>query len=196
MPSCLPSTLAPIFPPLSPHGAQPRPLPYIPSPCLAAVVRSGCHTTRRLAFRRSSGTHAAFRAAFCKIFFRAREAFRLFRAVLPSSFVPALWLTRRRVCTPLHAKETGLFAKLRAVSILLRINILYTQKKFRFLQKKTCKKLAYIKNTYYLCKRKITTTLLTRSLNLLYIYIGKIKSPQLAATGFGRREGKTLHCLL
>ena len=68
-------------------------------------------------------------------------------------------------------------------------------KKVSLFTKKTCKKLAYIKNTYYLCKRKITTTLLTRSLNLLYIYIGKIKSPQLAATGCGRREGKTLHLL-
>ena len=90
LPACLPLLLLSPPPPISPHGAQPRPLPYVPSPYLAAVVRSGCHTTRRLAFRRSSGTHAALRAAFCKIFFQAREAFRLFRAVLPSSFVPAL----------------------------------------------------------------------------------------------------------
>lgn len=130
-------------PPYIPHGAQPRPLPYIPSPCLAAVVRPGCSAVHHspLAFRRSSGTPAALRAAICKIFFQAREAFRLFCAVLPSFSVPALWLTRRRICTPLHAKETGLFAKLRVVSILLRINILHTQKKFHFLRKKLAKSL-------------------------------------------------------
>ena len=93
------------------------------------------------AFRGSPGTPAAHRAAICKFFFRAREVFRLFRAVLPSSSVPALWLTRRRICTPLHTKKTGLFAKLCAVSILLRISILYTQKKFRFLQKNLQKSL-------------------------------------------------------
>ena len=171
MSSCLPSTLAPIFPPYIPPRCAASPPSLYPFPVPRRRCTSWMLHHLAAAFRRSSGTHAAFRAAFCKIFFQAREAFRLFRAVLPSSFVPALWLTRRRICTPLHAKETGLFAKLRAVSILLRINILYTQKKFRFLRKKTCKKLAYIKNTYYLCTRKITTTLLTRSLNLLYIYI-------------------------
>nr|DAT35660.1 MAG TPA: hypothetical protein [Caudoviricetes sp.] len=31
--------------------------------------------------------------------------------------------------------------------------------------------------------------MLTRSLSLLYIYIGKIKSPLPVATGSGRREG-------
>ena len=52
------------------------------------------------------------------------------------------------------------------------VSTFYTlKKKFRFLQKKLAKKLAYIKNTYYLCTRKITTTLLTHSLNLLYILV-------------------------
>ena len=139
MSSCLPLLFLPSFsPPISPHGAQPRP-PYIPSP----VPRRRCAfwmLPPYRCFRRSPGTPPPIRAAFCKIFFQAREAFRLFRAVLPPSFVSALCLTRRRICTPLHANKTGLFAKLRAVSILLRINILHIQKKFRFLRKKTCKK--------------------------------------------------------
>lgn len=147
-------------------------------------------------FRRSPGTPPPIRAAFCKIFFQAREAFRLFRAVLPPSFVSALCLTRRRICTPLHANKTGLFAKLRAVSIPLRINILHIQKKFRFLRKKLAKKLAGFKKSHYLCTRKIDIKHLTRSLSLLYIYIGKIKSPQPVAASCGRREGQTLHCLL
>nr|DAQ52388.1 MAG TPA: hypothetical protein [Caudoviricetes sp.] len=32
-------------------------------------------------------------------------------------------------------------------------------------------------------------------MRLLYIYIGKIKSPQPVAASCGRREGKTLHLL-
>ncbi len=89
VPSCL------LFPP-----------PYIPPRCAASppslypfpraslfrrgVLRSGCCHSSPLAFRRSSGTPAALCAAVCKIFFQACEVFRLFRAVLPSSFVPAL----------------------------------------------------------------------------------------------------------
>ena len=37
------------------------------------------------------------------------------------------------------------------------VSTFYTLKKSFAFTKKTCKKLAYIKNTYYLCTRKITT---------------------------------------
>ena len=130
----------PISPPPTVRSLSPFPL-SLPraSPPLCALDAAPC-TSSPLAFRRSSGTPPPFRAAFCKIFFQAREAFRLFCAVLPSFSVSALWLTRRRICTPLHAKKIGLFAKLCAVSILLRFNVLHTQKKFRFLRKKNLQK--------------------------------------------------------
>nr|DAT35661.1 MAG TPA: hypothetical protein [Caudoviricetes sp.] len=74
----------------------------------------------------------------------------------------------------LHAvtrKENGLFAKLRAVSILLRINVLHTQKKVSLFTKKLAKKLARFKNTYYLCKRKITTNVAYSFFELIvYLY--------------------------
>lgn len=57
----------------------------------------------------------------------------------------------------------------------------HSKKKFRFLQKKLAKKLARFKNTYYLCKRKITTNVAYSFFELIvYLYIGKIKK---SATG-------------
>ena len=149
VPSSLPLLLLPFSSsPYIPHGAQPRPLPYIPSP----TPRRRCAPWMLHRSPLLSVDHQArpppFRAAVCKILFQAREVFRLFCAVLPPYSAPALWLTRRRVCTSSHAKKTGLFTKLCAVSILLRINILHTQKKVSLFTKKTCKKLARFKYYY------------------------------------------------
>lgn len=60
--------------------------------------------------------------------------------------------------------------------ILLRINILHTQKKVSLFTKKLAKKLASFKNTYYLCTRKITTNVAYSFFELIvYLYIGKIE---------------------
>lgn len=49
-------------------------------------------------------------------------------------------------------------------------------KKIHFLQKKLAKKLAHIKNTYYLCTRKITTNVAYSFFELIvYLYNGKIE---------------------
>ena len=54
-------------------------------------------------------------------------------------------------------------------------------KKVSLFTKKTCKKLAYIKNTYYLCKRKMEDKTSYSFFELIvYLYIGKIKK---SATG-------------
>lgn len=89
VPSCLLSP--PLYPPTVRSLA---PLPFIPSPVPRSFVVVCCALDAATLRRSLSVDHKArpppFRAAICKIFFQACEAFRLFRAVLPSYFVPAL----------------------------------------------------------------------------------------------------------
>lgn len=76
-----------------------------------------------------------------------------------------------------HTRRKQAYLRNVAPYLITSVTTFYThKKKFAFIQKKVCEKLARFKNSYYLCKRKITTKYLTRSLDLLYIYIcGKIE---------------------
>ena len=184
MSSCLPLLFLPSF----------FPLISLP-PCLAAVVRYGCCPLAAI-----SVDHQARRrpSVLPSVKFSSRRARR------SGYFVP---FCRLLSCPPyvLHAAVSArrytqikqAYSRSCAPYLSPSVSTFYTFKKsFAFYEKNLQKKLAGFKKSHYLCTRKIDIKHLTRSLSLLYIYIGKIKSPQPVAASCGRREGQTLHCLL
>ena len=196
MPACLPLLLLSPSPYIPPHGAQPRPLPLPLPPCLAAVVRPGCCTTLRRRFP-SIIRHARRPSVLPSANFSFRRARR------SGYFVP---FCRPITCLPysLHADGSArrytqrkqAYSQSCAPYLPASVSIFYTLKKsFAFYKKNLQKSLhiSKILTTFAHVRWKIKH--LTRSLRLLYIYIGKIKSPQPVAASCGRREGKTLHLL-
>ena len=141
VPACLPLLLLP--PPISPpHGAQPRPLPFTPSPCLVAVVRPGCCTASQMLSVDHKTRPPPIVLLSAKFSFRRARRYGYFvpfcRPIpcLPYSLHAAVSASR-------HTQRKQAYSRSCAPCLSSSVSIFYTLKKsFAFYEKKTCKKLA------------------------------------------------------
>lgn len=150
-----------------------------------AVVRSGCSAVHHSPPRFPPTIRHALRLLHC-----LRQNFLPGARGVPAISRPPYSL-HATASARRHTQRKQAYLQSCAPYLLPSISIFYTLKKISLFLKKTCKKLARLKKTYYLCTRKIKTKYLTNSsLRSLYIYVyGKIKSPQPVAASCGRREG-------
>ena len=170
MPSCLPSTLAPI-PPISPHGAQPRPFPLsLPraSPPLYALDATPLAASLSVDHQARPPPSVLPSVKFSSG--RARRSGYFVPFCRPITCLP--YVLHAAVSARRYTQRKQAYSQSCAPYLPASVSTFYTlKKKFRFLQKKLAKKLAYIKNTYYLCTRKITTNVAYSFFELIvYLY--------------------------